>query len=83
MFTNTEAEWFQAFRRAVLESEPDFAYRCAEDALTLISKRLCNPDLDESERQFFNSELPSVRRIECYAGSRILARGLMKGLQTP
>jgi hypothetical protein len=44
MFTNSEAEWFQAFRRAVLENEPDLAYGYTEDALALISKRFSDPN---------------------------------------
>jgi hypothetical protein len=34
MFTNIEAEWFQAFRKAVLENEAGLVYGYVEDALT-------------------------------------------------
>jgi hypothetical protein len=63
MFTNTEAEWFQAFRRAVLENEPDFAFGYAEDALALISKRLCDPNVDETERQAMSGATHSLSLI--------------------
>jgi hypothetical protein len=63
MFTNFEAEWFQAFRRAVLESEPDLAYSYAEDALTIIGERLRDPDTGEAERQAMNGAIRSLNLI--------------------
>jgi hypothetical protein len=47
----------------VLESEPDFAYRYAEDALAFISKRLCVPDLDEAEREAIGGAIHSLSLI--------------------
>jgi hypothetical protein len=63
MFTNTHAEWFQAFRRAVLESEPDLAYGYTEDALALISKRFSDPNVDETERDAMNGAIHSLSLI--------------------
>jgi hypothetical protein len=63
MFTNSEAEWFQAFRRAVLEEKPDLAYGLTDDALALISKRFGDADVDEIERQAMRSAIHSLGLI--------------------
>jgi hypothetical protein len=64
MFTDFDAEWFQAFRKAVLENEPDLACWYAEEALGIISERFRAPDVSEAEREAMSGAIRSLNVIK-------------------
>jgi hypothetical protein len=63
MFLNSDLKWFQSFRLAVLESEPDLARGYAEAALDSIGERLRVPELEQTERQALEAAIRTLYNI--------------------
>jgi hypothetical protein len=67
MLLDLNSRWFQAYCRAVMEDEPNIARAYIEDASMQIDKRLCAPDISQSEREALtvaSHYLDLIRKVE-------------------